>query len=143
MKIKNPNREKNYLCNLKLAVVGHIEWMTFIQVDRLPQAGTISHAIQTKEEPAGGGAVVAMKMSELINNEVHFFTALGNDSLGRKSFSWLESHGLKLHVSWRDDQTRKGISFVDKKKERSITVIGNRLQPKASDDLPWELLKNF
>ncbi len=129
--------------DLKLAVVGHVEWMTFIEVDNLPKAGIITHSIRHKEEPAGGGAVSAIKMSTLINKEVHFFTALGNDSLGRESYSKLNEHNLKLHVAWKDQPTRKGISFIDKKKERSITVMGNRLQPNAEDDLPWQILKSF
>ena len=28
---------------LKLAVIGHVEWMTFLKIDGFPQAGFISH----------------------------------------------------------------------------------------------------
>ena len=32
------------LPKLKLAVIGHIEWVKFLKVDQLPLAGQISHA---------------------------------------------------------------------------------------------------
>ena len=136
-------KKEDSLSNLKLAVVGHVEWMTFLKVDKLPQAGLITHAIKHKEEPAGGGAVSAVQMTNLTKQSVHFFTALGKDSIGEKSYARLKELGLKLNVVWRDEPTRKGISFVDNKGERSITIIGKRLEPKYSDDLPWETIKDF
>ena len=47
------------LPKLKLAVIGHIEWVTFLKVDQLPLAGEISHAKDCFEEAAGGAAHVA------------------------------------------------------------------------------------
>ena len=41
--------------NLNIAVVGHIEWVTFLQVDQQPKSGLISHGEIYKELPAGGG----------------------------------------------------------------------------------------
>ena len=32
------------LPKLKLAVIGHVEWVTFLKVDQLPLAGENSHA---------------------------------------------------------------------------------------------------
>ncbi len=128
---------------LKLAVVGHIEWMNFLSVDKLPRPGIIGHAHKFHEEAAGGGAVVAVKMAQLSKEPVHFFTALGHDELGERSYKQLENQGLVLHVAWRNEPTRRGISMVDKYGERAITVIGERLQPKAKDDLPWQQLKDF
>ena len=70
---------------LRLAVVGHIEWVSFIGVERLPAAGSISHANTFLEEPAGGGAVVAVQLARLTGQRVSFFTALGRDAIGRQS----------------------------------------------------------
>ena len=142
MRVKKNEKEKS-LENLKLAVVGHIEWMTFLKVNHLPTAGIINHAKEYKEEPAGGGAVIALQMSKITNHKVHFFTSLGNDSLGKKCYGRLKELNLELHVAWREEPTRKGISFVDNNAERSITVIGERLQPLSNDNLPWEILKDF
>ena len=129
--------------NLKLAVVGHVEWVTFLSIDKCPQAGVISHGEIYQEEPAGGGAVTAVKIARLIRSPVHLFTALGRDREGKKSFKRLQQLGLKVSVAWRDQPTRKGISMLDKKGERAITVIGNRLQPEAKDQLPWDELINY
>ena len=40
-------------------------------------------------------------------------------------------------MAWRDAPTRRGVSFVDRAGDRSITVIGERLAPLARDPLPW------
>ncbi len=135
--------EEPSLKGLKLAVIGHVEWVTFLSVDKLPIAGNISHAKIGLEEPAGGGAVAAVQLSRLVNNDVHFFTALGRDSTGEKSYERLEKMGLKLHVGWREKKTRKGISMTDQKGDRAITVIGERLQPTIKDRLPWDTLSTF
>ncbi len=129
------------LSNLKLAVVGHVEWVEFLQVNRLPDPGEISHAISFKETAAGGGGVAAVQMQKLTNSTVHFFTSLGNDREGIESYKILKRLGIELHVAWREKPTRRGISFVDKEGERTITVIGERLQPTAKDSLPWDILK--
>ena len=128
---------------LKLAVLGHVEWISFLEVDNIPKPGMISHAKEQIEEPAGGGSVVAVKMASIKKNEVHFFTSLGRDDLGEKSFKRLTDLGVKLSVAWRDLPTRRGISLVDENGDRAITVIGERLEPKGSDDLPWDIFKDF
>tara|TARA_Y100001968_G_C19397034_1_gene738926 strand:- start:459 stop:1310 length:852 start_codon:yes stop_codon:yes gene_type:complete len=131
------------LPKIKLAVVGHIEWVSFIHVNEIPKAGCISHSEKYLEAPAGGGAVAAVKMAQITGSEVHFFTALGDDEEGQKSFDYLSKLGLKLKVAWRKKPTRKGISFVDNEGERAITVIGERIQPSSKDNLPWEELEGF
>ena len=76
--------------DLKLAVVGHVEWVTFLKVDRIAQPGCISHATTLLEEPAGGGAVAAVELTSLVKSKVHFFTALGKDFYGERSLQRLE-----------------------------------------------------
>ena len=131
------------LPKLKLAVIGHIEWVTFLKVDQLPLAGQISHARDSFEEAAGGAAVAAVQMARLINGPVDLFTSLGKDDYGEKCYERLTRLGLNLKVAWREKPTRKAISLISKDGERAITVIGERLQPIASDDLPWSDLKNY
>ncbi|MFL0730341.1 MAG: PfkB family carbohydrate kinase [Prochlorococcus sp.] len=126
------------LPNLKLAVVGHVEWVTFFDVDQFPQPGVIGHANQLLEEPAGGGAVVAVQLARLVAQPVHLITALGRDEFGEKSFQRLQQLGLNLSVAWRNQPTRRAISLVDSNGERAITVAGERLQPSANDDLAWD-----
>ena len=131
------------LPKLKLAVIGHIEWVTFLKVDKLPLAGQISHAKDCFEEAAGGAAVAAVQMARLINGPVDLITSLGKDSYGENCYERLTRLGLNLKVAWREKPTRKGFSFISKDGERAITVLGERLQPIASDDLPWSDMKNY
>ncbi len=142
MEIDAPKEIFN-LSNLKLAVIGHVEWVTFLKVDQLPLAGQISHAKDYFEEAAGGAAVAAVQMARLINEPVDLITSLGNDSYGEKCYERLTKLGLNLKVAWRNEPTRKAISLISKDGERAITVIGERLQPTASDDLPWSDMKNY
>ena len=136
-------KEISKLPKLKLAVIGHIEWVTFLKVDQLPLAGQISHAKNCFEEPAGGAAVAAVQMARLINGPVDLITSLGKDTYGDKCYERLSNLGLNLKVAWREKPTRKGISLISNDVERAITVIGDRLQPIASDDLPWSDMKNY
>ena len=133
------------LPKLSLAVVGHIEWVEFLAVDRWPQPGLISHAQQRLEEPAGAGAVIAVQLAQLLDRPVHFFTALGRDSVGEACVQRLQEKGVEVHVAWRDGPTRRGISLVggvgDQSGDRAITVIGDRLTPVLSDPLPWDVLQ--
>ena len=139
----SPPKEIFSLPKLKLAVIGHIEWVTFLKVEQLPIAGEISHAKDYFEEPAGGAAVAAVQMARLINEPVDLITSLGKDNNGEKCYERLIKLGLNLKVAWREKPTRKGISLISKDGERAITVIGERLQPIASDDLPWSDMKNY
>ena len=125
---------------LALAVVGHVEVVSFIGVDHLPAAGEILHANDFCELPAGGGAVVAVQMARLTGQRLPFFTSLGNDAIGRRAAEELEDLGLELHIAWREAPTRRGISFIDADGERTITVIGERLRPTGDDGLPWQRL---
>ena len=127
---------------LRLAVVGHVEWVEFLEVDQLPSPGAIGHALRALQEPAGGGAVVAVQMARLQQQPVQFFTALGRDSLGEACVKRLEDLGLEVHVAWREESTRRGVSMVDGEGDRAITVIGERLTPSLNDDLPWQALSD-
>ena len=129
--------------NLNFAVVGHVEWINFLKVDQLPKPGVISHSEKSMEYPAGGGSVIAKNLSELTNNQVHFFTSLGKDYYGEQSFEILSNYGMKLHVAWRDKPTRRGFSLIDSYGERAITVIGDRLAPTYKDNLDWNIFEKM
>jgi ribokinase len=117
-----------------------MEWVSFVAVEQLPQAGVVQHASAYREEPAGAGAVAAVQLARLTGRRVHFFTALGRDATGEQAAARLQQLGLELHVAWRASSSRRGVSFVDRAGERSITVIGERLSPQADDPLPWSML---
>src|SRR5829696_3872268 len=51
--------------NARVAVVGHVEWVEFAIVPRLPHPGEILHVQEFWDEAAGGGAVAAVQMAKL------------------------------------------------------------------------------
>jgi ribokinase len=125
---------------MQVAVVGHVEWCEFVRVERLPRPGEIAHALEWWEEPAGGGAVSAVQLARLAG-EADFFTALGDDDLGRRARTELERLGVTVHAATRDEPTRRAVVLVDDLGERSITVLGDKLVPRARDRrLPWNRL---
>ena len=115
---------------MRFAVVGHTEWVEFAIVERVPAPGEIAHAVDTWEEPGGGGPVAAVQLAKLAAR-CDFFTALGDDELGHRAVKELEAHGLTVHVQWKAKPTRRGFVFLDAADERTITVIGERLGPKG------------
>ncbi len=125
---------------MNLAVVGHVEWVEFVRVARVPLPGEIVHAVETWEEAAGGGAVAAVQLAKL-NGSAHLFTSLGDDELGRRSRRELEEHGVTLHAAAAGVPHRRAVTYVDERGERTITVLGPKLLPSGDDgSLPWEEL---
>ena len=112
---------------VRCAVVGHVEWVEFARVLRMPRAGEIVHAERVWEEPAGGGAVVARQLA-LLAGRCELFTALGDDALGRRSAERLAGLGIDVHVKW-GGKTRRAWTHVDGAGERTITVLGDKLLP--------------
>jgi ribokinase len=125
---------------MRVAVVGHLEWVEFARVPHVPAAGEVVHAGATWEEAGGGGAVAAVQLARLAGT-ASLFTALGDDELGRRARGRLEQLGVEMHVAWRERPTRRALTFVDDAGERTITTLGERLAPAGADDLPWELLE--
>ena len=112
---------------MRCAVVGHVEWVQFARVPRMPSAGEIVHAERVWEEPAGGGAVVARQLA-LLAGRCELFTALGEDTLGQESARRLAELGIDVHVQW-GGATRRAWTHVDAAGERTITVLGDKLLP--------------
>jgi ribokinase len=126
---------------VRAAVVGHVEWVRFAAVERLPEQGEIMTASATWEEPAGGGAVAAGQLRNL-TGAVDFFVAVGNDDLGRRTRERLEQLGFRVHAATRDQPQRRAFTFVDADGERTITLLGEKLHPHGADRLPWDELAN-
>ena len=121
---------------MRVAVVGHVEWVQFARVERVPGPGEIVHALDAWEEVGGGGAVAAVQLAKLAGG-ADFYTALSDDELGRRSVAELAGHGVRPHVAWRPPPQRRAFTFTDRDGERTITVIGERLVPFGADPLPW------
>lgn len=121
---------------MRTAVLGHVEWVDFVRVERLPEPGMIVRALESWEEPAGGGAVAAAQLAKLSGSST-LFTALGDDDRGRRTRRELPLLGVRVAAGRRSEPQRRAITFVDGQGERTITVIGDRIAARASDPLPW------
>lgn len=122
----------------KVAVVGHVEWIEFAVVERVPVPGEIVHARESFSRAAGGGAVAAVQLAKLAGR-ADLFTALGDDAPGRAARSELPAAGVELWAAGAD-ATRRGFTFLSDDHERTITILGERVVPAGADPLPWERL---
>jgi len=127
---------------MRTAVVGHVEFVEFASVERVPAPGEIVTARRDWSEPAGGGAVAAVQLVRLAG-QCTFYTALGDDEIGERARAGLERLGVRVEAAIREGEpTRRAFTFVDDAGERTITVIGARLQPERDDPLPWDELRD-
>jgi len=126
---------------VNVAVVGHVEWVEFARVEHVPTPGEIVQALETWEEPAGGGAVAAVQLANLAGSCL-FFTALADDELGRRAREELEARGVTVHAGHAPGAQRRALTHVDENGDRTITLLGEKLRPSGEDgSLPWEELR--
>jgi ribokinase len=125
---------------MHVAVVGHVEWIEFARVRRVPAPGEIVHAHETWEEAGGGGAVAAAELARLAGS-ASFFTALGDDDLAARARDELERHGVRVYAATVATPQRRAFVHLDENGERTITVLGDKLRPRGRErDLPWHEL---
>jgi ribokinase len=128
---------------LQVAVVGHVEWVQFARVQRVPSAGDVIHASEPFEEPAGGGAVAAVQLARLAGG-ASLLTALGGDEHGRRTVARLGELGVEVRAARSTAPTRTAVTLLDDRGERTIITLGERLQPRGEDDeLPWAELRSI
>jgi ribokinase len=124
---------------MRVAVVGHVEWVDFAPVDHVPAQGEIVDSHDPWAEPAGGGAVAAVQLARLAGG-ASFFTALGADDYGEQTRTRLAELGVAVHAATRTEPTRRAFTYLDSSGERTITTLGLRLAPRGEDELPWGAL---
>jgi ribokinase len=121
---------------MRVAVVGHVEWVTFVELDRLPASGEILTAGDSWEDAGGGGAVPAVELARL-GAEVDFFCALGDDARAVRTRRRLEELGVRVHAASRAQPQWRAFTMLEPGGERTIVVFGRRLVPAGTDPLPW------
>jgi ribokinase len=126
---------------MRVAVVGHVEWVDFVALERFPREGEVAHATEAFSRAAGGGSVVAAVLADL-GAEVDFYTALGRDPHGEAAAAELRDRGINLHVAWRRAPTRRAITLLRGGGERTIVTIGERLAPAGEDGVDWPRLEH-
>ena len=112
----------------RVAVVGHVEWVQFARVEHVPAAGEVVHASDPFEEPAGGGAVAAVQLARLAGAAT-LITALGDDEPGRRSRERLAELGVEVHAATVELPTRRAVTLLDQRGERTIMTLGRRAGP--------------
>jgi ribokinase len=113
-----------------MAVVGHVEWVQFARVEHVPKAGEVVHASDPFEEPAGGGGVAAVQLARLAGTAT-LITALGDDVPGGRSRERLAERGVEVHAATVVPPTRRAVTLLDERGERTIMTLGERLDPPA------------
>ncbi len=108
---------------MRVAVVGHVEWVTFIPVDAPPTPGSILHATPGWEEPAGGGGVAAVELARLAGR-CRLYTGLGDDAIGRRIPVTLAALGVEVQANTTSGPHRRALTLVDPGAERTIVVVG-------------------
>jgi ribokinase len=124
---------------MSVAVCGHVEWIEFVPVERVPRQGEIVHATESWGEAAGGGGVAAVQLTRLAG-ACTLLTAFGDGHLGEVCRSELERLGVRVEAAVRPEPQRHGFTFLDSEGERTITVVGTRHGPSGADPLPWDEL---
>ena len=125
---------------MRVAVVGHNEWIQFARVERMPGAGEIAHSTEGWEQVGGAGAVAAIQLA-LLADEAAFFTVIGDDEIGRRAREELGARGVLVHAASEPAPHRWAFTHVDDLGERTITTVGPKQRPRGHDDrLPWHEL---
>jgi ribokinase len=127
---------------MRVGVVGHVEWIDFVPVERLPAAGDIVVAAESWGQAGGGGGVAAVTLARLAG-EATLFTALGNDPFGRAAVDQLRDLRVIVDAAWRPVEQRRGFCFLDANGERTITVLSDKLRPRRDELLDWDALAGF
>lgn len=128
--------------SVRVAVVGHVEWVEFLRVDHVPVAGEIVHGEPMLQVAAGGGGVAAVQLARWADGCV-LFTVFGDDELGHRAHAELRARGVDVRAAFRPRPQRRGVTLVDAQRERTIIILGERMNPHAADPLPWDELASI
>lgn len=117
----------------RVVIVGHVEWVTHA-LGVLPARGHIADLSQPLSEPAGGGGVAAVAAARLGARAV-LLTAMGNDDLALRSRGELADRGVHVVAAQRDEPQTPVLTVTEPDAERTIMVVGDRLQARARDQI--------
>ena len=119
-----------------VTVIGHVEWVTHAR-GRVPRSGEIVDLADPLAEPAGGGGVAACAAARL-GAPTTLITALGNDHAARQSGEVLQARGIRVLAAWRSVAQTPALSVAGDDGERTILVVGPRLQVLGGETREWD-----
>ncbi|HEY6762074.1 MAG TPA: PfkB family carbohydrate kinase [Baekduia sp.] len=128
----------------RVAVVGHVEWVDYVVVSRLPGPGEIVHAESAHEAPGGGGGMAAYALSALSDGS-DFWTVVGDDWRAGRTLELLRAAGVIVRGGVRHGRAqRRVVTYLTGDGERTITVLGDRFVPHGDDDgVNWSELSSY
>ncbi|MEI7794587.1 MAG: PfkB family carbohydrate kinase, partial [Thermoleophilia bacterium] len=115
----------------RVVIIGHVEWVTHA-LGRVPDRGHIADLHDPWCEPAGGGGVAAVAAARL-GAHVTLVTAFGDDPTGSESRRILEDRGVSAVASRATGPQTPVLTIIEPGGERTIMVVGPRMQARASD----------
>lgn len=122
----------------RVAIIGHVEWVTHAR-GLMPPRGGIADLSDPFDEPAGGGGVAACAAARL-GAPVVLMTALGDDATAQASAQVLADRGVRVIAAARPGRQTPALSVSGTDGERSIVVVGPRLQPRGEEALDWDAI---
>src|SRR2546430_16945573 len=120
---------------MRVAVVGHVEWVECARVESVPRAGEIVHALETWQEAAGGGAVAAVQLAKLAGSAT-LFTSLGSDELGRRARAQLAEQGVTVRAMADASPQRRAVFHGDVVGGRAVTRVRAEVPPRRGRSRP-------
>jgi ribokinase len=130
------------MSTVRVAVIGHVEWVQHARLHEPLERGAILQLHDTFEEPAGGGGVAARALPAL-GAETRFITALGDDAAGHESERVLRADGCDLRIARRAGPQARVTTLAEPGGERTILLHGANEHPAISDPLDWDDLAHF
>jgi ribokinase len=124
---------------MHIAVIGHVEWVTFARAPFVPRPGQIVHLEDPLDQAGGGGAVSAIALARM-GADVTFYTSLGPDVPAERV---LEAFGVRVCAARREHPQTRVLALVDPAGERTLYVVGENDHPTADDPLPWDELASM
>lgn len=115
----------------RVVIIGHVEWVTHA-LGHLPDRGHIADLHDPWCEPAGGGGVAAVAAARL-GAQVTLVTAFGDDPAGSESRRILKDRGVSVVASRATGPQTPVLTIIETGGERTIMVVGPRMQARASD----------
>ncbi len=123
----------------RVVIVGHVEWVTHA-LGTVPARGHIADLRDAFAEPAGGGGVAAIAAARL-GARVVLLSAFGDDPAAEASLDIMRRSGVDVAAARRAAPQTPVLTITEPDGERTIMVVGERLQASAADALHGAVLE--
>ena len=132
-------RRRRGTTDVRTAVVGHLEWTEFLPVERAAAPGRDRRDARVLPG-AGRRRRRGRRAARAAGRRLHLLhRAWATTSTARRVERRLAELGVRVRGgAARGEPTRRAFVYLDADGERTITTIGERIQPERADDLPWD-----